>query len=49
MPCTMRADAAIRELVRTERLLVSVVTYAEVLTGAQLGHHDEEHCGCPMR
>jgi predicted nucleic acid-binding protein len=37
------ADAAIRELVRTERLLVSTVTYAEVLTGARLGHHDEEH------
>lgn len=36
------ADAAIRELVRTERLLASVVTYAEVLTGARLGHHDEE-------
>jgi predicted nucleic acid-binding protein len=37
------ADAAIRELVRTERLLVSVVTYAEVLTGARLGHHGEEY------
>ncbi len=36
------ADAAIRELVRTERLLVSTVTYAEVLTGARLGHYDEE-------
>ncbi len=37
------ADAAIRELVREERLLASVVTYAEVLTGARLGHHDERH------
>lgn len=35
------ADAAIRDLVREQRLLVSVVTYAEVLTGASLGHHDE--------
>lgn len=36
------ADAAIRDLVPKERLLVSVVTYAEVLTGARLGHHDED-------
>jgi predicted nucleic acid-binding protein len=35
------ADKAIRNLVVKERLLVSVVTYAEVLTGARLGHHDE--------
>lgn len=35
------ADAAVRELVRGNRLLASVVTYAEVLTGARLGHHDE--------
>jgi len=35
------ADAAIRGLIREQRLLVSVVTYAEVLTGARLGHHDE--------
>ena len=35
------ADAAIRDLVHKQRLLVSVVTYAEVLTGARLGHHDE--------
>jgi predicted nucleic acid-binding protein len=35
------ADAAVRELVRGQRLLASVVTYAEVLTGARLGHHDE--------
>ena len=37
------ADAEIRELVHEQRLLVSVVTYAEVLTGAKLGHHDEDH------
>lgn len=36
------ADRAIRELGREQRLAVSVVTYAEVLTGARLGHHDEE-------
>ncbi|HEU5063510.1 MAG TPA: PIN domain-containing protein [Solirubrobacterales bacterium] len=36
------ADAAIRDLVRGQRLLVSVVTYAEVLTGARLGHHNED-------
>ena len=36
------ADAAIRDLVREQRLLVSVVTYAEVLTSALLGHHDED-------
>lgn len=37
------ADAAIRDLAHEQRLLVSVVTYAEVLTGAKLGHHDENH------
>ncbi len=37
------ADAAIRDLIREKRLLVSVITYAEVLTGAKLGHHDEDH------
>jgi predicted nucleic acid-binding protein len=36
------ADAAIRDLIRDQRLLVSVVSYAEVLTGARLGHHDED-------
>jgi predicted nucleic acid-binding protein len=35
------ADTAIRNLMGKERLLVSVVTYAEVLTGARLGHHNE--------
>jgi len=28
--------------VRGQRLLVSAVTYAEVLTGARLGHHSED-------
>jgi predicted nucleic acid-binding protein len=36
------ADAAVRELVRGNRLLASVVTYAGVLTGARLGHHNED-------
>lgn len=36
------ADRAVRELVRGQRLLASVVTYAEVLTGARLGHHSED-------
>jgi predicted nucleic acid-binding protein len=35
------ADAAIRELVREQPLMVSAVTFAEVLTGAKLGHHGE--------
>ena len=35
------ADKAIRDLLGKDRLLASVVTYAEVLTGARLGHHDE--------
>jgi predicted nucleic acid-binding protein len=39
------ADTAVRELVRGQRLLASVVTYAEVLTGARLGHHDESAVG----
>jgi predicted nucleic acid-binding protein len=36
------ADAVIRELVREQPLVTSAVTYAEVLTGARLGHHDED-------
>jgi predicted nucleic acid-binding protein len=36
------ADAAVRELIHQQRLLASVVTYAEVLTGARLGHHNED-------
>lgn len=36
------ADARIRALAGRERLIVSVITYAELLIGARLGHHDEE-------
>jgi predicted nucleic acid-binding protein len=36
------AASEVRDLIREQRLLVSVVTYAEVLTGARLGHHDED-------
>lgn len=36
------ADATIRELAVEHRLAVSVITYAEVLTGVRLGHHSEE-------
>jgi predicted nucleic acid-binding protein len=37
------ADAAIRDLVtERHRLLASVVTFAEILTGAHLFHHDEQ-------
>ena len=36
------ADGAIRELLGKDRLLASAVTYAEVLTGARLGSHDEK-------
>jgi predicted nucleic acid-binding protein len=36
------ADSVIREFARRQRLVASVVTYAEVLTGARLGHHDED-------
>jgi hypothetical protein len=35
------AVGAVRDLAPSQRLLASVVTYAEVLTGARLGHHDE--------
>lgn len=34
------ADKAIRALAGDQQLLVSTVTYAEVLTGARLGRHD---------
>jgi predicted nucleic acid-binding protein len=37
------ADEAIRDLLGSHRLFVSVITYAEVLTGARLGHHNEEY------
>jgi predicted nucleic acid-binding protein len=33
-------DARIRELAGRDTLVVSVITYAEVLTGAGLGHHE---------
>lgn len=33
------ADAAIRELAPRQPLVVSVITYTEILTGARLGHH----------
>ena len=36
------ADRAIRDLLGTQQLFVSAITYAEVLTGARLGHHDED-------
>lgn len=35
------ADTRVRELAGRERLVVSVITYAELLTGAGLGHHDD--------
>jgi len=35
----------IRDLIGEHRILVSAVTYAEVLTGARLGHHDEAVVG----
>ncbi len=37
-----QADAAIRKLAAKQPILVSVITYAELVTGARLGHHDEE-------
>jgi hypothetical protein len=33
------ADLALRELAATQPLFVSIITYAEVLTGARIGHH----------
>lgn len=35
------ADRAVREIASEHRFAASVVTLAEVLTGAKLGHHDE--------
>lgn len=35
------ADEAIRDLLGKDRLFASAATYAEVLTGARLGRHDE--------
>jgi len=39
------ADAAVRDVMDEHRILVSAVTYAEVMTGAGLGHHDEAAVG----
>lgn len=36
------ADREIRGLIRTEQLVVSAITFAELMTGARLGHHDEK-------
>lgn len=36
------ADEVIRDLLGKDRLFASAVTYAEVLTGARLGRHDEK-------
>lgn len=35
------AAATIKKVLPRQRLFVSVVSYAEVLTGARLGHHEE--------
>ena len=35
------ADARMRELAGREQIVVSVITYAELLTGAGVGHHAE--------
>jgi predicted nucleic acid-binding protein len=35
------ADGRIRQLAGREVLVVSVITYAELLTGAGLGHHEQ--------
>jgi predicted nucleic acid-binding protein len=35
------SDARIRELAGRDTLVVSVITYAELLTGAGLGHHEQ--------
>lgn len=36
------ADAAIRDLLPSEPIVTSAITYAEVMTGAALGRHDED-------
>jgi len=36
------ADARIRQLAGRDLLVVSVITYAELLTGAGVGHHEQE-------
>jgi predicted nucleic acid-binding protein len=44
-PLHDQADAAVRSAATEHLLAVSVVTVAEVLTGAKLGHHDEQTVG----
>lgn len=39
------ADAAVRDVIGEHRILVSALTYAEVMAGARLGHHDEAAVG----
>ncbi len=39
------ADAALREIAATQPLFVSVLTYAEVLAGARIGHHSPAQVG----
>jgi predicted nucleic acid-binding protein len=39
------ADELVRELIGGDRIVVSVITYAEVMTGVRLGHHDENQVG----
>jgi predicted nucleic acid-binding protein len=36
------ADATMRKLIVKHRFYASVITFAEVLTGVRLGHHDED-------
>jgi predicted nucleic acid-binding protein len=36
------ADSAIRKLIGEHRFYASAVTFAEVMTGAHLDHHDDE-------
>ena len=36
------ADAAITRAAKEDRLSSSAINYAELLTGAKLGHHDEQ-------
>ena len=35
------ADKKIRELVGNHTIIISVITYAEILMGVRLGHHDK--------
>ena len=35
------ADEAVRGFLRAQPLVASVITYAELMSGARLGHHDE--------